>query len=82
MKTLTVGAFEAKNRLSELLVMAEKGQRIIITRRGREVAMLCAPESRTEKTAQNNIVTSLRVLRSEVKSGSETIKELIEEGRK
>lgn len=82
MKTLTIGAFEAKNRLSELLVMAEKGQRIIITRRGREVAMLCAPESDAGKMAQNDLVTALRALRSEVKAGSETIKDLIEEGRK
>lgn len=82
MKTVTVGAFEAKNRLSELLVMAEKGQRVVITRRGREVAMLCAPKSKAETTSLNGLVASLRALRSEVKGGSEALKELIEEGRK
>ncbi|NLB55887.1 MAG: type II toxin-antitoxin system prevent-host-death family antitoxin, partial [Lentisphaerae bacterium] len=46
MKTITIGAFEAKNRLSELLAMVEKGQRIIITRRGRKVAMLCAADNK------------------------------------
>ena len=35
-----IGAFEAKNKLSELLDRAEKGEEVIITRRGRPVAKL------------------------------------------
>lgn len=38
-----VGAFEAKNKLSELLDLAEKGEEIVITRHGREVARLVPP---------------------------------------
>jgi prevent-host-death family protein len=34
MKTIEIGLFEAKNKLSVLLEMAARGQRIIITRRG------------------------------------------------
>lgn len=38
--TLTVGAFEAKTKLSELLDKAEHGERVIITKRGKPVAMI------------------------------------------
>ena len=35
-----IGIFEAKNKLSELLARAERGEEVIITRRGRPVAKL------------------------------------------
>ncbi len=35
-----IGAFEAKNKLSELLDRAEKGEEVVITRRGKPVARL------------------------------------------
>lgn len=41
-----VGAFEAKNKLSELLDLAERGEEIVITRHGKEVARLVPPKSR------------------------------------
>ena len=34
------GAFEAKNRLSELLDLVEEGQEVMITRHGKPVARL------------------------------------------
>lgn len=41
--TITVGAFEAKTKLSELLDKVEAGEEVVITRRGKEVARLVAP---------------------------------------
>jgi prevent-host-death family protein len=35
-----IGTFEAKNKLSELLARAERGEEIVITRRGQPVAKL------------------------------------------
>jgi prevent-host-death family protein len=35
-----VGAFEAKNKLSELLDRVEKGEEIVVTRHGKPVARL------------------------------------------
>ncbi len=35
-----VGAFEAKNKLGQLLDEVEQGEEIVITRRGKEVARL------------------------------------------
>lgn len=38
---LEYGAFEAKTHFSELLDKVESGEQIIITRRGKPVAILC-----------------------------------------
>ena len=43
-----VGAFEAKNKLSELLDRAERGEEVVITRRGRPVAKLVPIKSASE----------------------------------
>jgi prevent-host-death family protein len=40
----TVGTFEAKTHLTRLLERVARGQRIVITNRGRPVAMLVPPE--------------------------------------
>jgi len=39
-----VGVFEAKNKLGRLLDLVERGEEIIITRHGREVARLVPPK--------------------------------------
>lgn len=42
-----IGTFEAKNKLSELLDRVEKGEEIVITRRGRPVAKLVSTQDQT-----------------------------------
>ncbi|SDB30753.1 type II toxin-antitoxin system Phd/YefM family antitoxin [Bauldia litoralis] len=50
--TQSVGAFEAKTKFSELLDRVEKGEEVIITRRGKPVARLTLPVAvRAEKKA-------------------------------
>ena len=44
-----VGAFEAKNKLSELLDLAERGEEIVITRHGKEVARLVPPKGQPNR---------------------------------
>jgi prevent-host-death family protein len=39
-----IGAFEAKNKLGQLLDLVEQGEEITITRHGREVARLVPPQ--------------------------------------
>lgn len=46
-----IGAFEAKNRLSELLDRVERGERIVISRRGKPVAEL-TPIAKSEEQRQ------------------------------
>jgi prevent-host-death family protein len=41
----SVGIFEAKTHLTRLLERVAKGERIVITNRGRAVAMLVPPET-------------------------------------
>jgi prevent-host-death family protein len=45
----TVGTFHAKTHLSELLQRVARGERIVITHRGKPVAMLVPPEVAEEK---------------------------------
>lgn len=83
MKEREVGAFEAKNRLSELLAQVERGQRIYITRRGKRVALLAPVEREDAKRpAGKELLQALRSFRKTAKRGGESLKELIEEGRR
>ena len=78
--TIEVGAFEAKNRLSELLRAAEAGQSIVITRRGRPVArLISAVEDLSEDLVE--LKTAFQELRSEI-DGSVDVRDLVEEGRR
>lgn len=78
---LSVGAFEAKNRLSSLLDIASKGGQIWITKRGQRVALLTAVPSQTE-TKSLDPVSIFRQIRSRSKRDKTSLKTLIEEGRK
>jgi prevent-host-death family protein len=42
---VTVGTFHAKTHLSELLECVAKGEKVVITKRGKPVAMLVPPET-------------------------------------
>ncbi len=46
---ITVGAFEAKTHLSQLLDQVAQGEEITITRHGEPVAKLVAPRSLTDR---------------------------------
>ncbi len=79
-EVIEVGAFEAKNRLSELLRDAEAGRTIVITRHGRPVARLVpADHGRHEDLAA--LGAAFRRLRGEIE-GSVDTRQLVEEGRR
>lgn len=74
----TVGIFEAKTNLSALLERVEAGEDVVITRRGKPIARLVAlEESPLEKT-----LALMAEIRQRSSAGPETLKELIEEGRR
>jgi prevent-host-death family protein len=77
-----IGAFEAKNRLSELLRRAEAGEEIAITNRGRVVARLVPPVRAFDRDEARAAAARIRERRSGVKLGGLSIKELIAEGRR
>ena len=78
--TMTVGVFEAKTNLSHLLDLAAAGERIVVTKRGVPVAQIVAPPSREEEIIR--FLELGREIRARTKSGPESAKELIEEGRR
>ena len=54
-----VGAFEAKNRLGALLDQVERGEEIVITRRGKPVAKLVPAGSGFDRAKARRAVAGL-----------------------
>ncbi len=77
----TVGTFEAKTHLSELLARVSKGESIRITRRGIPVAKL-VPAEEGEQKDLNKIVREIGEISKGASLGGLTIRELINEGRR
>ncbi len=78
-----IGIFEAKNRLSELVERASRGEEIVITRRGEQVARLLPPERVNAKGQARALAQRIRRSRAKHALGDGvTIRELIDEGRR
>ena len=77
-----VGAFEAKNKLAELLDAVEHGEEITITRRGKPVAKLVRAGTGSDPARAIAAAQRIRSLREGITLGGATLKELIDEGRR
>jgi len=78
----TVGSYEAKTHLPQLLERVAHGEKILITRHGQAVAML-VPARGEQKPDVRDAVRKMRELRKGVTLGPDlTIRQLIEEGRR
>lgn len=78
-----IGAFEAKNKLGSLLDLVERGEEVLITRRGRPVARLVPAKSKfdvDEARAAGRRIRE-RAEKLKLKITPEEIKEWINEGR-
>jgi prevent-host-death family protein len=78
----TVGAFEAKTHLNQLLTRASKGEVIQITRRGVPVARLVPATISEDRPDLEEVVRNIRRARKGVKLGKISIRTLINEGRR
>jgi prevent-host-death family protein len=78
----SVGAFEAKTHLSELLDRVRQGEKITITRHGVPAAMLVPIEETGSKPTHREIVEGMRALRKRVKPDSMSVREMVNEGRR
>ncbi len=76
------GSFEAKNKLSQLLELAEQGEEILITRHGKEVAKLVPAHPTLDRESAKRTAAEIREMRQGVTLGGLQIKDLINEGRK
>ena len=77
----TVGAFDAKTNFSALLERVERGEQIVITRRGKPVARLM-PIATARKVKVSDAMAKLRKLREGTSLGGLSWKELRDAGRK
>jgi prevent-host-death family protein len=79
----TMGLFEAKQKLSELVERAGEGEQIGITRRGKLAAML-VPAREDNKVSLKEAFADIERIRKRAKPLPKgmTIKDLIEEGRR
>ena len=77
----TVGAYEAKTNLADILNKVRDGESFTITRHGVPVAVLTRP---TEDNHANidETINAIRTQRKQFSFKGLNIKELIEEGRK
>ncbi|HVL37084.1 MAG TPA: type II toxin-antitoxin system prevent-host-death family antitoxin [Burkholderiales bacterium] len=84
--TITVGSFEAKTKLAELLDKVEAGETVVITRRGRPVARLVpAAADKDQRARQRALIDEIKRRRAAWDRGAKpgtTIAELIKAGRR
>ena len=76
-----IGAFEAKNRLSELLDAVENGEEVMITKHGRPVAKL-TPVDNFDRAKAREAIEWMKEFRKKHPLRGLKIKDLINEGRK
>ncbi len=78
----TVGAYEAKTHLAELLEKVEAGDEITITRHGTPVARLIPVTKHSTASERAAAVGRIQKLGQSLSLGGLKIKDLIREGRK
>jgi prevent-host-death family protein len=64
-----VGAFEAKNRLGQLLDLVERGEEIVITRHGKAVAHLVPPRPAFNREQARAAVRRIRERAEQLRLG-------------
>jgi len=81
----TVGVYEAKTHLARLLTEVEKGECITITRHGKPIAVLKAPEEEPDARAERlRAIEAIREFGRQHRDALKglDVKELINEGRR
>ena len=80
----TVGSYEAKTHLPQLLDRVEHGETIVITRHGKPVARLVPAAAATPRPDVRRAVADMLALRDRhgPKLGGLKVRDLIEEGRR
>jgi prevent-host-death family protein len=77
-----IGAFEAKNKLGQLLDWVEAGEEVVITRRGRVVARLVPSRPAVDRERAREAAAAIRAMSKGVTLRGLKIKDLITEGRR
>jgi antitoxin (DNA-binding transcriptional repressor) of toxin-antitoxin stability system len=79
----SIGSYQAKTHLPELIERVAQGEKILITRRGVPVALLTQPPQQPDRDVRQ-VVKDMLAFRDRFgpKLGKLTIRQLIEEGRR
>jgi prevent-host-death family protein len=77
----TIGSYELKTHLSQVLDAVEHGQTIVITRHGKPIARILPPEHASSQEVSDAIQGLIAFPRTRLPKGV-SIKSLIEEGRR
>ncbi|MFT3878818.1 MAG: type II toxin-antitoxin system prevent-host-death family antitoxin [Gemmatales bacterium] len=78
----TIGSYDAKTRLSELLERVQNGEEITITRHGNPVARLIPVQRKTSETIRRAAVLAMRGVASRQSLRGLKVKDLRNEGRR
>ena len=79
----SVGSFEAKTHLPQLLERVSKGEEFVITKHGKPIARLVPAADTTPKPDVRQVIEELKAFSKGNTLGDElTIREMIEEGRR
>jgi prevent-host-death family protein len=79
MSSSSIGAYEAKTHLPRLLDQVEQGDIVTITKHGRAVARLVPVGARPTPDA---VIAALRGARVGVRLAGDSVREMVEEGRR
>lgn len=79
----SIGIYEAKSKLSELVEKAEAGQEVIITRRGRPVVKLVRAKRQKEEvdSERSALIDEITAFSKTCKVGRINLRKLIAKGR-
>ena len=77
-----IGAFEAKNKFGTLLDWVEKGEEIVITRRGKAIARLVPSASGFDREKAAQALARILARRVGATLGGVKLKDLVNEGRR
>lgn len=78
----TVGSFEAKTHLPQLLERVAQGEEFTITKHGKPVARLVSPVAAKPQPDVRAAVEAMKQFRKGRTLGGLSIREMIEEGRR
>ena len=80
----TIGFYEARTHLSELLDDVAKGKKVLITRRGKPAAVIGPPPRQGQRNVRQVVeeMLAFRDREGPTLGGQVTVRELIDEGRR
>lgn len=75
-----IGSYDAKTHLPRLLDQVERGDRVTITKHGRPVARLVPVPGSAARL--DEVIAALRSARIGVRRGDDSVRDMVEEGRR